>query len=415
MNVLGVDVGFSATRETSAFCLLSIETERQTIGLIERPKRFALKDALGTFRQLSQSYPDIEWVSMDAPLTPTRLAHRPASGRSVDKRFSKGAFHSSQGGPQPGSISVPLQGWPLYEAGMIMVEELREARLGRYVPFESFRADPPGGIIECIPKLTQALLVPRGVVRGRKGTVDDYLFPLVFRPKGLYRRALDLALGGYEFSSQAEGLIAEISAAPRRHHEELAAFVAAVQGVLLMIGRASIVGRAGDSEGYYALPHRGHWHPDWTSVFGSTHANGVEVIDLGDRCSVGPSDAEQPAVPRPETAYGHLVEELELFVAERDWEQFHSPKNLAMALSVEVAEVVEHFQWLTEEQSRNLPPEKLAEVREEIGDVMIYLTELAEKLGIDPVEAAKAKVEINSKKYPANLVKGKASKYTEYR
>ena len=102
------------------------------------------------------------------------------------------------------------------------------------------------------------------------------------------------------------------------------------------------------------------------------------------------------------------------FIRERDWEQFHSPKNLAMALSVEVAEVVEHFQWLTEEDSKNLPPEKLADVREEIGDVMIYLTELADKLGIDPVEAAKAKMMINGQKYPAELVKGKTSKYTEY-
>lgn len=102
------------------------------------------------------------------------------------------------------------------------------------------------------------------------------------------------------------------------------------------------------------------------------------------------------------------------FVQERDWEQFHSPKNLAMALSVEVAEIVEHFQWLTEEQSQNLSPEKLAEVREEIGDVMIYLTELADMLGIDPVEAARAKVVINGQKYPAELVKGKAVKYTEY-
>ena len=102
------------------------------------------------------------------------------------------------------------------------------------------------------------------------------------------------------------------------------------------------------------------------------------------------------------------------FIRERDWEQFHSPKNLAMALSVEVAEIVEHFQWVTEEESKNLPPEKLTELREEIGDVMIYLTELADKLGIDAVEAAKAKVESNEKKYPADLVKGKASKYTEY-
>src|ERR671911_1982699 len=106
---------------------------------------------------------------------------------------------------------------------------------------------------------------------------------------------------------------------------------------------------------------------------------------------------------------------INVFIRERDWEQFHSPKNLAMALNVEVAEIVEHFQWLTEEQSKNLPPEKLAEIREEIGDVMIYLTEFADKLGIDPVEAAKAKVTINGRKYPAELVKGKASKYTEYR
>ncbi len=106
---------------------------------------------------------------------------------------------------------------------------------------------------------------------------------------------------------------------------------------------------------------------------------------------------------------------IEAFIEERDWEQFRSPKNLAMALSVEVGEIVEHFQWLTEEQSRNLPPARLAEVREEIGDVMIYLTELAGKLGIDPVEAARAKLEVNARKYPTSLVKGKAAKYTEYR
>jgi len=110
-----------------------------------------------------------------------------------------------------------------------------------------------------------------------------------------------------------------------------------------------------------------------------------------------------------------LRSNLSTFIDERDWKQFHSPKNLAMALSVEVAEIVEHFQWLTEEQSQNMPPEKVAEVKQEIGDVMIYLTELSEKLGVDPMEAAKAKLEINERKYPVDLVKGKASKYTEYK
>jgi dCTP diphosphatase len=105
---------------------------------------------------------------------------------------------------------------------------------------------------------------------------------------------------------------------------------------------------------------------------------------------------------------------IRVFIGVRDWEQFHSPKNLAMALSVEVSEIVENFQWLTEEEGRNLPPEKLAKIREEIGDVMIYLTEFADKLAIDPVEAAKSKMTINGQKYPVELVKGKASKYTEY-
>ncbi len=109
-----------------------------------------------------------------------------------------------------------------------------------------------------------------------------------------------------------------------------------------------------------------------------------------------------------------LIKRLRTFAKERDWEKFHSPKNLAMALSVEVSEVVELFQWLTAEESYNLSPEKLQRLKEEIGDVMIYLTKLSDKFGIDPVEAAKKKIEINEKKYPADLVRGKAKKYSEY-
>ena len=109
-----------------------------------------------------------------------------------------------------------------------------------------------------------------------------------------------------------------------------------------------------------------------------------------------------------------LIKELREFAKERDWEQFHSPKNLAMALSVEVGEIVEIFQWLSQEESKNLSGKKLEKIKEEIGDVMIFLTNLADKFGIDPVEAAKEKIKINQLKYPAELVKGKANKYTEY-
>ena len=101
------------------------------------------------------------------------------------------------------------------------------------------------------------------------------------------------------------------------------------------------------------------------------------------------------------------------FAAERDWDQFHSPKNLAMALIVEAAELVEHFQWLTEEQSQNLPHDKLAGVEQEIADIQIYLIRLADKLGVDMEQAVNAKIKLNEKKYPAEKVRGSAKKYNE--
>jgi NTP pyrophosphatase (non-canonical NTP hydrolase) len=110
----------------------------------------------------------------------------------------------------------------------------------------------------------------------------------------------------------------------------------------------------------------------------------------------------------------HLAEHLRQFAADRDWEQFHSPKNLAMALSVEVAEIAEHFQWLTEEQSRDLDPAKRAEVEQELADSLIYLVRLADQLGIDLLEAAERKLAVNEQKYPAEQVRGSAKKYSEY-
>ncbi len=109
-----------------------------------------------------------------------------------------------------------------------------------------------------------------------------------------------------------------------------------------------------------------------------------------------------------------LKQQLREFAKDRDWDQFHSPKNLAMALSVEVAEVLEHLQWLTEEDSQNLPADKLEKIKEEIGDVLIYLVRLSDKLGIDSLKAAKSKYRINEKNYPVKNSKGNAKKYTEF-
>lgn len=102
------------------------------------------------------------------------------------------------------------------------------------------------------------------------------------------------------------------------------------------------------------------------------------------------------------------------FVAERDWEQFHSPKNLSMALTVEAAELLEHFQWLTQEESRHLPAPKRDQVAEELADVFIYLVRLADRLEIDLYAAAERKLAVNEANYPIDLAKGNARKYTEF-
>ena len=102
------------------------------------------------------------------------------------------------------------------------------------------------------------------------------------------------------------------------------------------------------------------------------------------------------------------------FANSRDWNQFHSPKNLSMALSVEASEIVEHFQWLTEEQSKNLPLNTFEEVTTELADTLLYLIRLADKLNIDLLAAAQNKIEQNEQKYPVSKSKGNAKKYTEF-
>lgn len=101
------------------------------------------------------------------------------------------------------------------------------------------------------------------------------------------------------------------------------------------------------------------------------------------------------------------------FADERDWRQFHSPKNLAIALTVEAAELLEEFQWLTEEQSRQPDREHLMRIKDEISDVLIYLVLLSDHLSIDPMAAAYEKIEKNREKYPAEKARGSAKKYTE--
>ncbi len=108
-----------------------------------------------------------------------------------------------------------------------------------------------------------------------------------------------------------------------------------------------------------------------------------------------------------------LRAKLREFIAERDWAQFHNPKNLAMALIAEAGELVEHFQWLTPEQAERLSPQALAEVELELADVFIFLVELADRLGIDLHGAAERKLALNAKKYPVEKARGRATKYNK--
>lgn len=108
-----------------------------------------------------------------------------------------------------------------------------------------------------------------------------------------------------------------------------------------------------------------------------------------------------------------LAEQLDRFALDRDWQQFHSPKNLASALVVEAGELLEHFQWMTEEQSRELAPERRDAVGAELADVLLYLVQLATALGLDPIAAAQAKLKLNEKKYPVDRARGNSRKYDE--
>lgn len=108
-----------------------------------------------------------------------------------------------------------------------------------------------------------------------------------------------------------------------------------------------------------------------------------------------------------------LRDALRRFAAERDWDQFHSPKNLAVALSVEAAELLEHFQWLTAEQSAALSPETRARVGEEVADVLLYLIRLADRLDLDLIACAREKLQRNAEKYPVEKARGNARKYTD--
>ena len=112
-------------------------------------------------------------------------------------------------------------------------------------------------------------------------------------------------------------------------------------------------------------------------------------------------------------SFANLRDALRAFAAERDWDQFHSPKNLAVALSVEAAELLQNFQWVSDEQSKALPRDVVARVRDEMADVLLYLVRLADKLNVDLTEAAQRRMEVNALRSPVDKARGRSTKYTD--
>ncbi|HMS77975.1 MAG TPA: nucleotide pyrophosphohydrolase [Burkholderiaceae bacterium] len=120
--------------------------------------------------------------------------------------------------------------------------------------------------------------------------------------------------------------------------------------------------------------------------------------------------APPPNAPSPD-ALTELRDALRAFSAERDWDRFHAPKNLAAALVVEAGELLEPFQWLSEDQSAALPPDALEAVRLEMAEVLLYLVRLADRLDVDLADAARRKMALNALKYPVDRARGRSDKY----
>jgi dCTP diphosphatase len=121
----------------------------------------------------------------------------------------------------------------------------------------------------------------------------------------------------------------------------------------------------------------------------------------------------KPTSDAEPNAFLALRDRLRIFATERDWDQFHSPKNLAAALSVEAGELLEHFQWMSEAESRSVTHDRLDAISLELADVLLYLVRLADKLGVDLVGIAERKIDANAVKYPVDRARGNARKYTE--
>ena len=279
-RAIGIDIGWGDAPYTGGHSFFEVryQTDRRPAIAVIAPTTPCSTEGLRRFIRESERFNDreVRVVAVDAPVTPQLLIAKPAAGRSIDARFSRGHFSNGLRGPQPGSIATPAQGWPLYQAGMATTAMLAL----RGFPYAALQAGRllnlvERATIEVIPKLTQTLLSPRSILtaRPRRVAIDDHLFAETWglAPTNTsFTRLLDPIVAIDSTVALEAARILTLAAAPR--HEAVGAFVAGLQGALALARCAAVVGAPGDHEGYYVLPKS--WHTDWIDVWRDTTRDG---------------------------------------------------------------------------------------------------------------------------------------------
>ncbi len=280
-HVLGIDVGFSPSARTWAISSLS---ESQGVIFCQDPTFVASQAEVTTYLEGLDRH-SITAIGFDAPVTPERLLTRPAHGRAIDARFSRGEFHGSRRGPQPSSIAVPHPGWDLYSTGMAFQDFLKA--LGWRVHVHGTAVKGPTAF-EVIPKLTLTLVTPRAWIaeeRPRKGNlrqIDNFLFDRAFNQDPAEREQVLAALfPTAQIHDSLRGEIHRVANHSRvgERHELIGGLVAGIQTLQVATADACIAGAVGAHEGYFLLPRL--WHPDWERTWGNTVRPGDAVERLG--------------------------------------------------------------------------------------------------------------------------------------
>jgi hypothetical protein len=261
MRILGIDAGFSTVKDTSAYMIL--EVNAKNIQLVTEPTKFVVTDAPSIFN--STLLKDIDIITIDAPMTSKEHLEKPKTGRTIDKAFSGGKFTNSKRGPQPGSISTPKQGWPLYVVGMKLKMHFEMNSFTYISLVDKENKSNSKVVLEVIPKLSQSLLLERNILveRPKNIQIDNHLFSYTFDKDSVFLKSF----GDYKIDNKVHKLIDLYKSNTKKYHEELAALIAALQGVLFAIDSYSIVGVYGEYEGSYLLPSINYWNDEWKAEF----------------------------------------------------------------------------------------------------------------------------------------------------